>query len=433
MSGGDWAVVAVIALCFAFSALLALAETAFTKMGRIRALALAEEGSRRAERLAHLLETPERTINAVLLAVLVCQFTAATLAGVLLERLGPVAIGLGTVGQVVVFFVFAEVMPKTFSIQHTDRAALMVTPLLGFLTRFGPLRVMSRGLIGMANVILPGKGLKQGPFVSEEEIRTMADVAAAEEAIEREERRLIHSIFEFGDTLVREVMRPRPDIVSVEVDHTIDEALDAAISAGYSRLPACEGGTDNIVGLVFLKDLARRSRAGHGADPVRTALRPAVFVPETKRVAELLREMQTRQFHMAIVVDEYGDTAGLVTLEDLLEEIVGEIADEYDVERPPLEHLPDGGLRVAGSLSINDLNEELGADLPHEEWDTVAGLVFTLLGHVPAEGEAVAFQGYELRTERVVGRRIASVLIHRVPTGAPAEEAATRAPVDSSP
>jgi CBS domain containing-hemolysin-like protein len=216
----------------------------------------------------------------------------------------------------------------------------------------------------------------------------------------------------------------------VEVAQTIDEALDVAISAGYSRLPACEGGTDNVVGLVFLKDLARRSRAGHGEDPVRTALRPAVFVPETKRVAELLREMQTRQFHMAIVVDEYGDTAGLVTLEDLLEEIVGEIADEYDVERPPLEHLPDGGLRVAGSLSINDLNDELGVDLPHEEWDTVGGLVFTLLGHVPAEGETVTFQGFELATERVVGRRIASVLIHRVVDGE-ARDGLTPAPVPS--
>ncbi len=430
MNGGDWVLLTIVAGCFVASALLALAETAFTKMNRIRALALAEDGDRRAARLARLLEHPERTINAILLAVLVFQFTAATLAGVLLQPFGAAAIAAGTVGQVVVFFVFAEVIPKTFSIQHTDRAALAVTPLLGALTRFPPLRVTSRGLIGLANVILPGKGLRQGPFVSEEEIRTMADVAAEEASIEREERRLIHSIFEFGDTLVREVMRPRPDIVWVEVTQTIDAALDVAISAGYSRLPACEGGTDNVVGLVFLKDLARRSRAGHGEDPVRTALRPAVFVPETKRVAELLREMQTRQFHMAIVVDEYGDTAGLVTLEDLLEEIVGEIADEYDVERPPLEHLPDGGLRVAGSLSINDLNDELGVDLPHEEWDTVGGLVFTLLGHVPAEGETVTFQGFELATERVVGRRIASVLIHRVVDGE-ARDGLTPAPVPS--
>jgi CBS domain containing-hemolysin-like protein len=209
-------------------------------------------------------------------------------------------------------------------------------------------------------------------------------------------------------------MLPRPDIVAVEVEQTIEAAIECAIDNGFSRLPACEGGTDNIVGLVYLKDLVGRARAGEVDHPVREAVRPAVFVPEQKRVAELLREMRTQKFHMAIVVDEHGSTAGLVTLEDLLEEIVGEIADEYDPDEPSVEHLGDGSLRVPGRTPIDEVSEELGVELPDTEWDTVGGLVFNLLGHVPGEGETVRFQDLELRTERVQGNRIVSVLITRV-------------------
>ena len=188
------------------------------------------------------------------------------------KQAGALGVAIGIVLQIVLFFVVGEVAPKTFAIQHTERAALMVTPGLWFLTNFPPLRWLSRGLIGIANVVLPGKGLKQGPFVTEEEIRTMADVAADEDVIEREERQLIHSIFEFGDTVVREVMLPRPDMVVVDADDTIESAIERAIEGGFSRLPACEGSTDNIVGLVYLKDLVRRARrrgrapgAGRGA------------------------------------------------------------------------------------------------------------------------------------------------------------------------
>src|SRR4051812_33794737 len=310
-------------------------------MSRIRAIALEEEGNKRAGRLVSMLERPEQTLNVVLLMVLIAQLTSATLIGVLLEgTAGTLGVVLGIVLQIFLFFVIGEVAPKTFAVQHTERAALALTPMLWFLTNFAPLRWLSSLLIGIANVVLPGRGLKQGPFVTEEDLRTMADVAASEDSIEREERRLIHSIFEFGDTVVREVMQPRPDMSIVDADDTIESAIAAAIDGGFSRIPACEGTSDDILGLVYLKDLVRRARDGEGDQPVRTAVRPATFVPEQKRVAELLREMQTQQFHMAIVIDEYGDTAGLVTLEDLLEEIVGEITDEYDVEEPTVEHLP---------------------------------------------------------------------------------------------
>ena len=416
MSGADGLLIAAIVVLFLISGVLALSETAFTRMSRVRALALEEEGRSGATRLARLLERPERTLNSLLLVVLVCQLVSANLIGVLLEQnLGAIGFLIGIVVEIAVFFVFFEVVPKTFAIQHTDRAALLVAPILSFLTNFAPLRLVSRALIGLANVVLPGRGLKEGPFVSEEEIRQMADVAADEEAIERDERKLIHSIFEFGDMVVREAMTPRTDMVAIDADASIEDGITAAIGAGYSRLPAYEQTTDNIIGLVFLKDLVTLARASKRNEPVRTALREAVFVPEQKRVAELLREMQTKQFHMAIVIDEYGGTSGLVTLEDLLEEIVGDITDEYDIEEPTVEHLPDGTLRVPGGTSIDDVSDELGVELPDTEWDTVGGLVFNLLGHVPEEGECVRFQGLEFRTERVKGRRIVSVHIRPKP------------------
>jgi magnesium and cobalt exporter, CNNM family len=410
----DWLILLLVVVLFVFSILLAMAEMAFARMNRIRALALEEEGRKGAARLARMLEHPERTINSLLLLVLVSQLTTASLLGILLERqFGAMGVVIGLVLQIVVFFVIGEAAPKTYAIQHTDRTALFLSRFLWAVTNFAPLRIVSRSLIKAANVLLPGKGIKDGPFVTEDDLRAMADVAADEEAIEREERKLIHSIFEFGDMVVREAMLPRPDMVAIEVHATIEEAIERAIEGGFSRIPVFEDTTDDIVGLVYLKDLVGRARAGGGKEPVRDSLRPAVFVPEQKRVAELLREMQSKQFHMAIVVDEHGGTAGLVTLEDLLEEIVGEIADEFDVAEPGVEHLAGGTLRVPGKLPIDVLSEELDMELPDTEWDTVGGLVFNLLGHVPDPGEAVKFEGLELRTERVQGRRIVSVLITR--------------------
>jgi CBS domain containing-hemolysin-like protein len=433
MTTADWIAVAAVALLFLLAIVLAVAETSFLRMNRIKALALEEQGQRGANRLARMLEHPERTVNAVKFLALAAQLGTAFLVGLLVGDAAGWAVALiGIVLNVLIFFVFGEAAPTTWAVQHSERAALRSSGFLWFLTRFAPLRVLVRALLGFVNWILPGKGLQKGPFVTEEEIRQMADVAAEEAAIETEERELIHSIFEFGDTLVREVMLPRPDMVAVEADATVDEAVATSIEAGFSRLPAYQDTIDNIVGLVFLKDLVARRAVGAGSEAVRTTLRKAHFVPETKRVAELLREMQTEKFHMAIVVDEYGGVAGLVTMEDLLEEIVGEIVDEYDVEEPQLERLADGSLRAPGRTPIDEVNDVLDVDLPHDEWDTVGGLVFNAMGHVPSEGEATTCDGLELVVERVQGHRIVSVLIRRAATGPGqgAESAVAEAPIE---
>jgi putative hemolysin len=362
-----------------------------------------------------LVEHPEQFLNPILLLVLLCHLVMASLVGVLSERaFGPPGVAIAIFFEVVVIFVLAEAVPKTYAVQHADRAALLVAPIVYAIARFPLIRVFSRALIGLANVLVPGKGLKTGPFVSEEELLALADVAEEEEVIERTERALIHSIIEFGDTVVREVMVPRPDMVTVEARATSADVMELIIPAGFSRIPVYEQGIDDIVGILFAKDLMRELREGNGEKPVRELARKPRFVPETKRVAELLPEMQKEKAHMAIVVDEYGGTAGLVTLEDLIEELVGEIVDEYDVEEAPVEPLPGGGVRVNARMPIDELNELLEAEFPEGDFDTVGGLMFNLLGHVPTEGESVEYDGHQLRAEKVQGRRIGRVRISPV-------------------
>jgi putative hemolysin len=397
------------------AAILAMSETALTRVNRVKALTLSEEKRRGSQALVRLVEHPERFLNPILLLVLLCHLVAATLIGVIAERLfGPVGVAIATAFEVVVVFVLAESLPKTFAVQHPDRAALLTAPIVSTIVRFPPIRLLARALIGLTNIIIPGKGLKEGPYISEQELLALTDVAVEEEVIEREERQLIHSIIEFGDTVVREVMIPRPDMVAIEARASVNDAMEVVMAAGYSRIPVYDQGIDDINGLLYAKDLMRAVRDKRGDVAVRELVRAANFVPETKRVAELLPEMQKQKSHMAIVVDEHGGTAGLVTLEDLIEELVGEIVDEYDVEEPPIEPLPGGDVRVNARMPIDELNDLLEAEFPEGDYDTVGGLVYFLLGHVPAEGETVDYDGRRLRAERVQGRRIGRVRISKL-------------------
>jgi CBS domain containing-hemolysin-like protein len=283
---------------------------------------------------------------------------------------------------------------------------------------FRPLKLVSRGLIGLTNVILPGKGLKRGPFVSEEELLAVADLAVEESVIEAGERDLIESIIEFGDTVVREVMVPRPDMVTVQADFRVGDVLEIVLLNGYSRLPVIAEGIDDVVGIVYAKDLMRAQRDGKDDLAVSELVRPAQFVPETKRVPALLADMQREKFHMAVVVDEYGGTAGLVTLEDVIEELVGEIVDEFDVEDPIVEPLPGGDVRVNARISVDEVNDLLHTHLPEEgDWDSIGGLLLNELGRVPAEGESVDVEGWRLTAERVQGRRIGRVVLTQIRGG----------------
>jgi CBS domain containing-hemolysin-like protein len=414
VSAGQWALVGVVCLLVAVSALLALAETSLVRTSRAKALALVEEGRRGAGKLLALVERPERFLSGVLLLVLVCQLVVATLVGILAEQLfGGLGVAVATVFEVVVLFVLAEALPKNWAMQNPERSALLAAPLVAALVEFWPVRVFSQGLVRLAAALSGGR--RRPAEVSEQELLALADVAVEEQVIETEERALIHSIIEFGDTVVREVMVPRPEMQAVEASASVTEALERALAVGFSRLPAFEGNVDDIVGVAYVKDLVRAERAGQGGEEVRRHLRPAHFVPETKRVAALMREMQAETFHLALVVDEYGGTAGLVTLEDLIEELVGEIVDEYDVEEPPIKRLPDGSRSVSGRLTVDALAEELDVELPTGTWDTVSGLLSDLLGRVPLQGDAVAVAGWRLVAERVQGNRVGRVRVEPLP------------------
>ncbi|HVM52318.1 MAG TPA: hemolysin family protein [Acidimicrobiales bacterium] len=406
-----WAGVTVVVLVV-FAAVLAAAETALTNVPRAKALALQEEGRRGAPSLLRLLEHRERYLNPVLLLILLCHLTTAAVVGLVAQSyVGGIGIALSVVIVGVVVYVAAEAAPKTYALQHPERTALFVAPLVGVLAGFPPIRILTRLLIGISNVLLPGKGRAEGPVVSEEELLAFAEVAMEEGEIESEERTLIRSIIDFGDTVAREVMVPRPDMVTTEATCPTEACMELVLENGYSRVPVVGEGVDDVLGIVYAKDLMRAMNEGRSAGEVAAIMRPAFFVPETKKVAELMREMQAKKQHMAIVVDEYGGTAGLVTLEDLIEELVGEIVDEYDVELPPIERLANGDVRVHGRLPLDEANEELELELPSGDWDTVAGLLFTHLGHVPEPGESIEIDGYVLRADVLDGRRIERVRI----------------------
>jgi CBS domain containing-hemolysin-like protein len=425
MTTVDIAMLVVIIVMTFTAALLALAETSITRMTRSRAVALAQSQPKSGARVLRIVENLERDLNSIYLSVNIVQTIQSALVGVLAASLfGAAGVAIGIVLNVLVLFVIAEAAPKTWALQHTERAALLTAPIVEFAGWV--LRFPARVLIGVANVILPGKGLKKGPFVTEEEILALAEEAMEHSVIEESERDLIESIIDFGDTVAREIMVPRTDMVTIGADATIAEVVDMAIEKGLSRIPVYGENTDDITGIVYVKDAMRVEREGGGDRHVGELAHVALFVPETKRVAELLTEMQVQRTHMAIVVDEYGGTAGLVTLEDLLEELVGEIADEFDTELPNVEELPNGDVLVNASLNVDDVNNELDLELPEGTYDSLGGLVFEMLGRMPVAGDAVECADVRLIVERVDGRRVVRVRLVRLePTElADAEETA---------
>lgn len=422
MNAGDWyALGAVLALALV-AAFLSAAQTALGRMSQHRAEKLREEGERGAARVERLMQNPVRTLNILALLVLVVQVSGVALLTVVVHRyVGDAwAVVIAAAAGSGLLFVVAEVAPKTLALQRTERVALRTAPVVALLAR--PLSPLVRVLIVLGNVIAPGKGLAQGPFVTEEDLREMINVAEEDEVIEESERAMIHSIFELGDTVVREVMVPRPDMVSVSVDESLSDVLDVMLRGGHSRLPVYREDRDTIVGLVYAKDVLRRLHLrGDEQGAWTDLLRPATFVPELKQLDELLRELQAQKIHLAIVVDEYGATAGLVTIEDILEEIVGEIVDEYDREEVLVEPLSEHSWRVDARLPVDELSELVHSELPDEEWDTVGGLLFGLLGHVPYPGEQAQIDSVRLTAERVKGRRIAKVLVEKLTAEAPSD------------
>ncbi|MGA0895360.1 MAG: hemolysin family protein [Ilumatobacteraceae bacterium] len=407
--------VVVILLLLVALIFLSVAEMGLSRMTRPRANSLAEKGVRGGKALKRLVDEPERWVNPVLLTVNLFQILQATLTGYVANDLfGPFGLVIGVVLNVVVFFVLAEAVPKTYAVLYPQKAALIAAGPVSALVAFPLLRWISQWLISLTNVIVRGKGLEQGPFVNEQELLGIVEVAAEDMVIEEQERELIESIIEFGDTVAREIMVPRPDMVTVPHDATVSAALDIAFENGFSRLPVLENAAESdgdVLGLAYAKDLMRAERSAEGSRPVRDYLRQVIIVPENKPVSRLMREMQAQKFHLALVADEYGAIAGLVTLEDCLEELVGEIVDEHDDDEAEVEHLADGDYLVDGSMSIGDINDLLGTEIPDDDWDTVGGFLFGTLEHVPEEGESVVRDGWRFSAAEMEGRRVRRVKV----------------------
>jgi CBS domain containing-hemolysin-like protein len=418
-SGSDTALGVSVVVLLILSGFFAMAETSLVRMNKSRARSLKEQGLRGAKSLARLAESPENFLTPLLLLVLICQLVSATMVGVLASRLfGAAGLLISTVGEVVVIFVIFEAIPKNFAVQHPDAAALTSAPVVETLLNFWPIKWISKLLLAIAQAVISlFGGSAQESKMTEDEVLAMADVAHEDEAIERDERNFIRSVIEFGDTIVREVMVPRIDMVDVSAEATIRAALETAIETGRSRLPVLGEGVDDVVGIVNLRHLAGLVSEGHGEDVVKDHMGEASFVPETKKVAALLTQIRQGQSHLYVVVDEYGGTAGLVTLEDILEELVGEITDESDPAQDDDVELIEGtGLVVSGRLNIDDVNSEYDLDLPKDGWDTVGGLVLDLAGGVPARGDVFEVEPYALTVVRMDGRRIEEVLIEKLET-----------------
>lgn len=413
-TSGDIAMIITILVLLVLLIFMSVAEMGLSRISKPKASAIAERGAKGGPALLRLVSDPAHWVNPLLLSVNICQTVQATLTGVVAGRLfGATGVIIGVVLNVLVFYVLAEAVPKTYAVLYPERASLLTARPTLALVAFPPLRVIATGLIKLTNVIVRGKGLQEGPFVSEQELLGIVEVAADDEVIEQEERQLIESIIEFGDTVVREIMVPSPDMVTVSSDATVSSALDVAINEGFSRMPVlnAENDQDDVVGVLYAKDLMRAERQGLGVQTVMTLVRQVRVIPENKPVARLMREMQAEKFHLAIVADEYGSIAGMVTLEDCLEELVGEIVDEHDTEDAEIEHLANGEYLVEGSVSVADINELLAVNIPDEEWDTVGGFIFGTLEHVPEVGESVLLDGWKFVAHEVDGRRIRKVRI----------------------
>jgi CBS domain containing-hemolysin-like protein len=415
--------ISVVVLLLLFAGFLAGSESAINSISRVIVEELETKSSKRAAWVQKVLAEPARYLNVVLFVRKAAELTATVLvAKSLVDQFDSLAVAMSTAVAVmlVLSFVVVGVGPRTLGKQHAGAWIVPASIVAVVLSKvLGPITTL---LIAIGNAITPGKGFKTGPFANEAELRDLVDQAHERGLVEESEHEMIHSVFELGDTLVRELMVPRTEMVWIEGSKNLRQGLSLALRSGFTRIPVVGENLDNIIGIAYVKDLAKRTheyRESEQSELVSQHLRPATFIPENKTAAELLKEMQRDQIHLAIVVDEYGGTAGLITIEDLLEEIVGDIADEYDDDLDEIEWIEEGKkARVSARLHIEDLADHLEVELDEnerEDVDTVGGFMAKVLGRVPIPGSEIELHGWRITAERPIGRRhrIGTVLVER--------------------
>jgi len=402
-------------LCLVASAFFSSAETAFMSLQRMRVKHMVESNVMGADKVAMMIERPERLLATVLLCNNFVNVAAAALGTMVAVSLFGDQAGLlaATIGVTILLLIFAEVTPKTFATRHAERLTLLYVYPLGAITRV--VSPIATGLGWLGSALSGGRGRSALPpeQVSEEEIRTMISVGAEEGTVEKAEAEMLRKVFDFGDYSVREVMTPRPEVVWIEQGTKIADFLTIYAEAPHTRFPVCRENIDNVVGILWIKDvLMAQAEGGLNQESTIDALvRPIYFIPETKRIAELLAEMQSRGYRMAVAVDEYGVISGIVTLEHLVEEIVGEMGDELTLVAKEFEYIDEQTVQIEGGMRVEEANEELGLGLPDGEYDTVAGFLFNLVGHIPKEGEQVRFGNLKLVVTEMRGVKIEKILV----------------------
>lgn len=416
----SWLPIVLSVVLAVVAGMLVSVDAAISAFSKARAEELTDEGRSGAARLARILDDPAPYLNSVLLLRVIAETSSIVLVALVvadqLDGLWPrfaVAVAI----MAVVSFVLIGVGPRTLGRQHAESIALAsALPAVAMTRLLGPI---PHWLIQLGNALTPGKGFREGPFASEVEVRELVDLAAASSIIETDEGRMLQSVFELGDTIVREVMVPRTDLVFVEQHKTLRQAMSLALRSGYSRMPVIDENLDDVVGMAYLKDITKRVFDNHVAETterIESIARPCLFVPDTKPADDLLKEMQAQRTHVAIVVDEFGGTAGMITIEDILEEIVGEITDEYDTEPEASEQLSDGSWRVSSRFEVDDLEDLFEIPIEDEDVDSVGGLMAKHLGKVPIRGSVVEVEGLRFEAEGPSGRRnrIGRVVVSRL-------------------
>ena len=404
----------VIVISLVLAAMAASAETSLTSISRVRLRQLVEQNVPQAIVIERLHRDPNAYLSTILIvntvAIIVASSTATLLALHLYqERVAEWAVSL--VLSLIVL-VACEITPKTLALQRAERVALRMARLVAWATYvMRPVVFVLTAVTRLLLRMMGGKAQVRGPFVTEEELKMLVSVGEEEGVLEEEEREMIHGIFEMGDMLVRELMVPRTDLVAIEVNEPVEKAVDLVTKHGHTRIPVYEGNLDHIVGVLYAKDLLRAVVRGEHKT-LREIARKPYFTPESNKVQDVLRDLRKNRVHMAIVVDEYGGTAGAVTIEDILEEIVGPIQDEYDIgEEDEIQFISPNEVVLDGRVSVDDVNELLKLDIAADDYDTIGGYVLNQLGAAPKVGATLTLGNSTLRVEAVQGTRIKKVRI----------------------
>lgn len=419
-SANDWGLLLGLLAMLVVAGLASASETALNSVSRISIRRYSEAGDQRAQLIKRLIHDPNTYLTTILILNSVAVIIASTLATLIaLDVFSSYGEVISTVALALIVLIFCEIAPKTAAVQNPERwARVLAVPIFYIYTAMRPVIAALTWLTSGLVRLLGGRTVRRGPYVTEEDLRMLVDVGEEEGVLEEDEKEILHAVFGFGDKSVREIMVPRIDMVTIEADEPIDDGVGLILQGGQSRIPVYSESIDNVIGVLYAKDLLRVLATGNRPNTVRSLVRPAYFVPETKHLDDLLHELQQERVHMAIVNDEYGQVAGLVTIEDLVEEILGDIQDEYDREETLYEKIGEDEYLVDAKISIDDFNELLDTSLLSEDYDTLAGFLYSRLDKIPSVGDVVRDADVTYTVLGTRGRRITKVKVVRGTAGA---------------